>query len=94
MQICLETLEHQVQIFSVLRLYDPLQLYYVLMLQLPQHTHLSVGPLRIDLVLKRVEDLLQGVLTVCGPVGHLPDLSVGAGTQVLLDLEMLKDVGL
>ena len=62
MQVDVHQLEHKVQITVVMCPNYPLEFNNVLVSELPQDGHLSVGALGIYLVLKGIKYLLEGVL--------------------------------
>lgn len=93
-QVRLHVLEHQVDVFAVLGLDSLLQLYDVVVVQLPQDAHLPVGSLGVRGVLECVENLLQGTYRFIGLVLHLPNMAVGAAAHLLQQVESLQDVWL
>lgn len=67
--------------------YDPLELYYVLVVHLIENCHLTIGSLCINIVLKSIEDLLESILFASCFVDDLPDLPIGSTPHELLKLE-------
>ena len=60
-QVCLHQLKNQIDVFFVAGANDPLQFYYVFVLELLQYLHLSIGALCVDVVSKSTEYFLEGV---------------------------------
>ena len=69
-----------------------MQLYHVRVPQFFEQTDLTVGPLRIDVVLEGRKHLFEGVLFLCLFVDHSPNVSVGTAAHLSRYLVDLGDV--
>lgn len=78
MQVGLHILENEVEISWVVGLDDPLEFDDVDVFELMQDGHLSVGSLRVYIILKGVENFLESVFFSRLFVNNLPDVAVGA----------------
>jgi hypothetical protein len=92
-QVGLHVLEHQVDILPVLGLYALLELYDVVVVQLPQDADLAVGALGVCGMLESVEDLFEGVDALVGLLLDFPDVPVCTAAHFFQQLESLEDVG-
>lgn len=92
-QVDVHELEHEIYVFVIVSFDDVYELDDVVVVELLQEYDLAVGALRIRRMLKRIEDLLEGVYLVGAPIEHLPDVAVGATADLSLDFIAAQNVG-
>jgi hypothetical protein len=56
--------------------------------------HFAISALRVNIVLKSIENFLQSVLLARLAMGNFPDVSIGSTAKESLDFENIKHVSL
>jgi hypothetical protein len=91
--IALEVLEDQVDVGVMIGVNDLLDLDDIVVFELEEQTDLSIHPLRIGLVLKGQENLLDGEDGFALFASHLPHMAVSSTADLLQDIEAQFDLG-
>lgn len=78
MQICFHKLKNEIKISSIIGLDNFMKCYDILMVQLRQNGHLSIGPLCIDIILERIKYLFECIFFLCDSVFDFPNVAIGS----------------